>query len=233
MLRIGFNAEDLAWVIIARNAQDTHNGRAMIEQIIGRLMRLFGDKIGYVLAFDNVYKIISKLLAKQPMTFRVDVDFLAQANGYYVDKDEEDADKKFKVCALPDTCIQNNQLIRGTRYSFSVIPQAVKNFRIPAPPSDEDCEDDVLPEDVTDFTGIGLEGTMKQFFTRQEMAAFKNEFDIDLTQHNLLTAYNKSKGQKSGALARGLEHAFGDLHQWLTGNVRERQREQANRNVKQ
>ncbi len=98
MLKIGFNAKDLGWTIIAQNANaKKHTSRSNIEQMIGRVMRLNGDKIGYVLCFKDVLtEVVKPLLASQPITQRVNPDYLAQNNVYFA------KGNSWKICDVAD-----------------------------------------------------------------------------------------------------------------------------------
>jgi superfamily II DNA or RNA helicase len=80
MLRIGIDDRRLAWGIVGLNGKKNHHASfATMEQILGRFMRRQGDKIGYVLAFENVWKdVLMPLLKEQPVTLPVDPDYLAQ-----------------------------------------------------------------------------------------------------------------------------------------------------------
>lgn len=124
MLRIGFNAKDLAWAIIAQNPKDDYAGRSDVEQEIGRVMRKMGDKIGYVLCFDNIYKnIVAPMLAKQPVTLPVNPDYLSQDNLYYVGENKIwqvlDFDMDEKPPLEPKFRIRSRKII-----DFQIQPQS-------------------------------------------------------------------------------------------------------------
>lgn len=188
MLRIGFNAKDLAWVIIAQNGEDTHEGCSNMEQMIGRVMRFLGSKIGYVLCFDNVYQeIIRKLLADQPLTLPVSPDYLAQAKGYKL------SNNKWQVTDIPDECMEGDRLKKGICYPFCIIPKTIRNFSITALPSPEVNESDdsqAVMKDVIDSIEFGV-------------------------KDNDLFAFCSKRHRSEGALSKALTESTGKLYDWL------------------
>ncbi|WP_133137956.1 DEAD/DEAH box helicase [Legionella rowbothamii] len=76
-LRFGFDCPDLAWQIIARKPSQKEPQKD-IEQMLGRVIRRYEDKIGYVLTFNDIYKkYLSPLISKQNKVLAVEPDFLA------------------------------------------------------------------------------------------------------------------------------------------------------------
>uniref|UniRef100_A0A0Q9YA79 Type III restriction enzyme, res subunit n=1 Tax=Candidatus Berkiella aquae TaxID=295108 RepID=A0A0Q9YA79_9GAMM len=128
MLRIGFNAKDLGWTIIAQNAKaKEHASRSNIEQMIGRVMRLNGDKVGYVLCFKDVLaEVVKPLLASQPITQKVNPDYLAQNNVYFA------KGNTWKICDVANEK-KFNELMKRTslfKRKFSITSEVVPKFQM-------------------------------------------------------------------------------------------------------
>jgi superfamily II DNA or RNA helicase/ankyrin repeat protein len=77
--KMGFDDPTTSYVVIGQNPSP-----AMAEQMIGRVMRRHGDKIGYVLAFNDVARrTLYPLLKQQKMTLPLSLDYLAQDRQEY------------------------------------------------------------------------------------------------------------------------------------------------------
>ena len=72
MLRIGFDDCSIGWIIIG---QDVKNDDVLI-QIIGRVMRKDREKLGYVLAFDEVCKKIRELTGAESLQNKLSSSYL-------------------------------------------------------------------------------------------------------------------------------------------------------------
>ncbi|WP_058533939.1 DEAD/DEAH box helicase [Legionella saoudiensis] len=84
-LRFGFDCPDLGWELILRKPA-MGNEKQDIEQMIGRVIRLYQDKIGYVVTFSDIHeKYIQPLIKNQNKIFAFSTDYLAQD----IDGDED------------------------------------------------------------------------------------------------------------------------------------------------
>ncbi len=85
-LRYGFDCRDLAWEIIAR-PPCKEDPEQDVEQMLGRVICLYDDKIGFVLAFKDIYdKYIAPLVSLQNKTLQFSADCLANELEYRVNK---------------------------------------------------------------------------------------------------------------------------------------------------
>jgi hypothetical protein len=197
MCKIGTNDPRIAGEIIAQNAKPKdYSSRSNIEQMIGRAMRKQGDKIGYVLCFDNVFRgVVSPLLASQKLTLPVSTEYLMQETFYYTkDKvhwfvgDNDDVDLKRRI------------LTPGSGYKivFKIEPKPIRNFHIEENPDNEEEEDEV--DDANE----------------KEQALRLALFGVNSAQ--LFSAYPKSKKSKS-SLSLCIDEMTGDLPKWLQEEV--------------
>ncbi len=87
MLRFGFNDVDLGAVIIAQNLTNSNdpNHLNLLMQMIGRPLRKKGDKMAYVITFDDTKALIDKFIKDVPHTLSASIDYLSQNNSYYLD----------------------------------------------------------------------------------------------------------------------------------------------------
>lgn len=84
-LRFGFDCPDLGWELILRKPA-IGNEKQDIEQMIGRVIRLYQNKIGYVVTFSDIHeKYIQPLIKNQNKIIAFSTDYLAQD----VDENEE------------------------------------------------------------------------------------------------------------------------------------------------
>lgn len=89
MLFYGFNDLNIGTVIIAQNKTDANNLKHInaIKQMLGRACRIKGEKIAYILTFNDIKQnIIDPLLAKINHTYAAAEDYLGASNVYYFDK---------------------------------------------------------------------------------------------------------------------------------------------------
>ena len=85
-LRFGFDCPDLRWELILRKPA-MGNERQDIEQMIGRVIRLYQDKIGLVVTFSDIHeKYIQPLIKNQNKIIPLSTDYLAQD----VDENEDE-----------------------------------------------------------------------------------------------------------------------------------------------
>src|SRR5262249_27421341 len=116
--------------IILQNGHKKHESRANIEQIMGRLMRLKGLKLGHVLCFKNVYfDVIKEMLDEQPVTFSVNLEFLAQSKMYYTNKH-----KKWFVTDVDHEKV--NKIAKensGFQIKFKIITRPITQFALKPP----------------------------------------------------------------------------------------------------
>lgn len=104
MLRFGYNDKKLSFIIIGQNITLSYEHQVLIEQLIGRIMRKLDDKIGYVLAFDNVVRqSIMPLLTDQKINMPIATDYLAEENTYYKENNEWHAKDGFLSENMPVT----------------------------------------------------------------------------------------------------------------------------------
>ncbi|MFJ1269141.1 DEAD/DEAH box helicase [Legionella lytica] len=86
-LRFGFDCPDLAWEIIARKPNSIQPEQD-IEQMIGRVIRKTGNKIGYVLSFQDIHnQYIAPLMNQQKKQLSLTPEFLANEYEYHLDED--------------------------------------------------------------------------------------------------------------------------------------------------
>lgn len=86
-LRFGFDCPDLAWEIIARPPLQKEPNQD-IEQMLGRIIRRYEDKIGFVLTFQDIYeKYLSPLIKKQNKPVALVPDFLAHDVEYRLNEE--------------------------------------------------------------------------------------------------------------------------------------------------
>lgn len=77
-LRFGFDCPDLAWELILRKPA-MGNKKQDIEQMIGRVIRLYQDKVGYVVTFSDIHEnYIQPLIKNQNKIIALSTDYLAQ-----------------------------------------------------------------------------------------------------------------------------------------------------------
>ncbi|MCC5016183.1 DEAD/DEAH box helicase [Legionella sp. 31fI33] len=79
-LRFGFDCPDLAWEFILR-PPSRQTAQQDIEQMLGRVIRHYQDKLGYVVTFEDIYKqYIHPLIQKQEKLPALSTDYLANAD---------------------------------------------------------------------------------------------------------------------------------------------------------
>ncbi|WP_412754450.1 DEAD/DEAH box helicase [Legionella donaldsonii] len=79
-LRFGFDCPDLAWEFILRPPSQ-QTARQDIEQMLGRVIRHYQDKLGYVVTFEDIYKQhIHPLIQNQEKLPALSTDYLANAD---------------------------------------------------------------------------------------------------------------------------------------------------------
>jgi hypothetical protein len=198
MCKIGTNDPRIAGEIIAQNAKPKdYSSRSNIEQMIGRAMRKQGDKIGYVLCFDNVFRgVVSPLLASQKLTLPVSTEYLMQETFYYT-KDKV----HWFVGDNDDVELKKRILTPGSGYKivFKIEPKPIRNFHIEEYPDSEEDDDEAE-----------LEDNIKEETLRLAL------FGVNSAQ--LFSAYPKSKKSKS-SLSLCIDEMTGDLPKWLQEEV--------------
>ncbi|MBN9289234.1 MAG: DEAD/DEAH box helicase family protein [Gammaproteobacteria bacterium] len=192
MLRIGFNAKELGFAIIGQNADpDEHSSRSNIEQMIGRVMRLQDDKVGYILCFSNVLnEVVNPLLKNQPVTQSVNSDYLGQCNTYFAK-----GENIWEVCDVADAEKHNRLSNAKSNFKrrFLIRSQAIPNFQIePDDLSDDESDEDTF-DDTEDFTTM---------------------FHLGMHSVPLVESYMKSR-KKKGPFREALEDSFGGLVSYL------------------
>ncbi|SPX61099.1 DEAD/DEAH box helicase family protein [Legionella feeleii] len=104
-LRFGFDCPDLAWEFILRPPSQ-QTARQDIEQMLGRVIRHYQDKLGYVVTFEDIYKqYIHPLIQQQEKLPALSTDYLANADAkeYHLQDDS---------CVVVD-----NDLVEAQKYS--------------------------------------------------------------------------------------------------------------------
>ncbi|MCS5711247.1 DEAD/DEAH box helicase family protein [Candidatus Berkiella aquae] len=84
MCKIGFDDENLSYVIIAQKP-----GSRNAEQIVGRALRKNGDKIGYVLTFSDVAEKLQRFIKGQMIKFPIFSDYLENKTNAVARSNEE------------------------------------------------------------------------------------------------------------------------------------------------
>lgn len=150
MLKIGFNAKALGWAIIGQNADPKeHSSCSNIEQMIGRVMRLLDDKIGYIMCFNNVLnEVVKPLLAQQPLTESVNPDYLAQSHAYFAK-----GKNAWRVCDVADTTTYDFLKSEQSKFKmkFLINSQQIARFQIEEIEDTSDGSDDETAKDTADF----------------------------------------------------------------------------------
>ncbi|WP_078061540.1 DEAD/DEAH box helicase [Legionella saoudiensis] len=83
-LRFGFDCRDLAWEIIARKPSQKA-AEQDIEQMLGRVIRPYKNKIGFIITFQDIYHTyLAPLIKNQHKKSRVSIDFLAHEIEYHL-----------------------------------------------------------------------------------------------------------------------------------------------------
>ncbi|HHF7360123.1 TPA: DEAD/DEAH box helicase [Legionella feeleii] len=117
-LRFGFDCPDLAWEFILRPPSQ-QTARQDIEQMLGRVIRHYQDKLGYVVTFEDIYKqYIHPLIQQQEKLPALSTDYLANADAkeYHLQDDS---------CVVVD-----NDLVEAQKYSarfFQTCPPQTRN----------------------------------------------------------------------------------------------------------
>ena len=87
-LRFGFDCPDLAWEFILRPPSQK-SARQDIEQMLGRVIRRYQDKLGYVVTFEDIFnRYILPITQEQEKIPALSTDYLANADAkeYYLDE---------------------------------------------------------------------------------------------------------------------------------------------------
>jgi superfamily II DNA or RNA helicase len=146
-LRFGFDLPAAAYIIDGQMANPKEPASISgVEQKIGRVMRLYGDKIGYWLGFDDVLKkVVEPLLKDQQVTFPISPEYLAQKLCFYY-RDGE--------CKVIDSKDPNNKEKISKRFVFKIQPKIIpeESFSIvldqPSVPPTEEPEDMEIDEPI-------------------------------------------------------------------------------------
>ncbi|WP_165485193.1 DEAD/DEAH box helicase [Legionella rowbothamii] len=132
-LRFGFDCPDLAWEIIARKPNSTQPEQD-IEQMVGRVIRKTGNKIGYVLSFQDIHnQYIAPLMNEQRKQLSLAPEFLANEPEYHLDQDNH--------CVVTDNWddedelheVQNGTSAPKGNRTLKIIPYTcpIKDFSLP------------------------------------------------------------------------------------------------------
>ena len=144
-LRFGFDCPDLAWEIIARKPNSMQPEQD-IEQMVGRVIRKTGNKIGYVLSFQDIHnQYIAPLMNQQRKQISLAPEFLANEPEYHLDQDNH--------CVVTENWDEEDELResqngarapKGNR-TFKIIPytRSINDFCLPV--HDMKDEEEKLP----------------------------------------------------------------------------------------
>lgn len=122
-LRFGFDCPDLAWEIIARQPSRAEPQQD-IEQMVGRVIRLNNNKIGYVLSFRDIHnQFIAPLIEHQSKQLAFSSDFLAHEREYHIQSDGTcqivDVDDDFDGSRAH----HHSKILKVLPYSMSHLPE--------------------------------------------------------------------------------------------------------------
>ncbi|MCS5711550.1 DEAD/DEAH box helicase family protein [Candidatus Berkiella aquae] len=145
MLRFGFNDVNLGVVIIAQNLNNPNNRNHvnLLQQMMGRPLRKLGDKIAYVLTFDDNKVVIDHLLKETPHVNIPTNDYLSQSNTYYLDVKGE--------CKVVDS---DDDLVTNINPLFTIEVSSDYFYRRKLLPTDSILQENDDKEQMRDDDGL-------------------------------------------------------------------------------
>ncbi len=195
-LRFGFDCRDLTWEIIARKPS-TQQPQHDVEQMVGRIVRLYEDTLGFVISFRDIHhQYVLPLTQNQTKNIRLSSDFLAHEMEYFlnnrdcraIDIDKQSIDKNEIGLASPTIKLLPYTPPNPLEQEIPGVPHIESNFYEKEKEKEKEKEEDgvahyIAPKTVSPSQAMSLFAPSPQIYDPKKPSSTEYLYELIACQN--------------------------------------------------